>query len=304
MSWKNFLFFSKGEKNGAFVLIFLVVVAIVINRVLPHYFRKKPVEISTHQAEVEKFKASLEPKNRYATYSFITEVPDELFRFDPNTLDSTGFVRLGVPPYLVTRILKYRSKGGVFRKPEDFSKIYGMKEELYAKLLPYIFIEREEKSVTVLSTAKKTNDIIVEKKEKYTVPTIEIIELNSADTTMLKKLKGIGSVYADRIIKYRNYLGGFYRVEQLKEIYGISEELFQSLKPHLTVDNSEIKKIRLNSGDLNARLRHPYLKKEQLSTLILFQKKNRTISSLQALKDISEFSDEDWERLVPYLSLD
>ena len=304
MSRKNFLFFSKGEKNGILVLICLVVVAIVINRVFPYYFRGKPTNISSYHAEIEEFKSSLEPKNEHPKFSSIN-MQGELFRFDPNTLDSTGFIRLGVPPHLASRILKYRSKGGVFRKPEDFSKIYGMKETLYAELLPYIFIENKPNTNLFSSEEKKPIYAVIEKKEKYSGSKIQIIELNEADTTSLKKLKGIGTVYADRIVKYRDYLGGFYQVEQLKEVYGISEELFQSLKPYLVVDNSQIKKIRLNNhGDLNTRLRHPYLKKEQLSAIILFRQKNRTIDSFEALKELTEFSDDDWSRLLPYLSLE
>ncbi len=293
MSWKNYLFFSKGEKNGVLVLILLIVVVIIANRMLPYYFNRKQVETSDYQFEIENFKSSLELKNEFAAIPFTPEASSELFVFDPNRLDSLGFVRLGVPHYLITRILKYRSKGGVFRQPEDFADIYGVKEELYVKLLPYILIESKQRN----------NRFSPEKKEKYTVP-VEVIELNSADTVMLKKLRGIGTVYAGRIVKYRNYLGGFYRVEQLKEVYGVSEELFRALKPYLTVDNSTIRKIRLNGAELNTRLRHPYLNKEQRSALILFRQKNQTISSFQVLKELDEFSDEDWERLIPYLSLE
>ena len=302
MNWKNFLFFSKGEKNGIRVLICLIVVILVMHRIVPYYFRRKPANVSAYQAEIEKFKESLEQKDERPRPSLV-RMQGELFRFDPNKLDSAGFVRLGISPYLVTRILKYRSKGGVFRKPEDFSKVYGMEEGLYVKLSPYIFIENELEAGLFSSEEKKSiND--AGKKEKYSASKIEVIELNGSDTTLLKKLKGIGTIYADRIIKYRDYLGGFYQVEQLKEVYGISEELFQSLRPYLIVDSSRIKKIRLNHEDLNSRLRHPYLKKEQLSALILFRQKNRTISSFEMLKELTEFSDDDWDRLTPYLSLE
>ncbi len=287
------------------VLICLIVIAIVINRAIPCYFREKPVDISNYHAEIEHFKASLIPKEKQTkqTNYLPAEIPVELFSFDPNRLDSADFIRLGFPPYLASRILRYRSKGGVFRKPADFSKIYGMKEELYTKLLPYISIEKEMKSESVFSKNKKMEKIVASEKGKHPAPAIEIIELNSADTATLKKLKGIGTVYAERIVKYRNFLGGFYQVEQLKEVYGISDEVFQSLQPYLTVDNSGIKKIRLNR-EVNARLRHPYLKKEQLSALVLFLQKNQPVSTFETLKEINEFSNEDWERLIPYLSLD
>ena len=292
MNGKKKFFFSKGEKNGILVLICLIVVTLVINRVFPYYFKGKPVDISACQAEIEEFNASLERKIENPKFSSV-EVPNELFRFDPNKLDSTGFIRLGIPPYMVTRIIKYRTKGGIFQMPDDFAKIYGMKESLYEELRPYIHIENLQKN---------TSSPIVKKEEKRRPVSTTKIELNCADATTLKKLKGIGTVYAERIVKYRESLGGFYRIEQLKEVYGISEELFLSLIPFVTVDTAQIKKIRLNH-DLNSRFRHPYLKKEQLSALISFQQKNQTISSFEALKELSAFSDENWERLMPYLSL-
>ena len=302
MNWKKFFFFSKGEKNGILVLICLIVVALVINRVFPYYFKKKNVNVSAYQVEIEEFKASLEQKNEKSKY-FPVGTQRKLFWFDPNKLDSTGFVRLGIPPYMVTRIIKYRSKGGTFQKPEDFAKIYGMKGSLYEELRPYIHIENPPKN-----TSFQKDRMIAKKEEKQLPaekqpPALIKIELNSADTTTLKKLKGIGTVYAGRIVKYRESLGGFYRIEQLKEVYGISEELFLSLTPSLTVDDAQIKKIRLNY-DLNFQLRHPYLKKEQLSALITFYQKSRTINSFDALKELPAFSDEEWERLVPYLSLE
>jgi len=299
MNWKKILFFSRGEKNGILVLLCLIVVVIAVNRALPWFFSEKATDVSVYQEEIENFKASLELKNEPLTYPFV-KVQRELFRFDPNKLDSAGFVRLGISPYLVTRILKYRSKGGVFRKKEDFSKIYGMEEALYRELSSYIFVEDDVKKA---SSEEKKSVSATEKKVEYIAQKIETIELNKSDTASLKTLKGIGAVYADRIVKYRDYLGGFYQVEQLTEVYGISEELFQSLKPYLTVDNSQIKKIRLNQSDL-PRLRHPYLKKEQLSALVSFRQKNGVINSFEVLSELVEFSDSDWERLRPYLSLE
>ena len=308
--WKDFFFFSKGERNGILVLICLIVVVFGINGVLPLFLKKEQTDISAYQADIEKFSASLEQKNMTSTY---TETKRELFHFNPNTLDLDGFVRLGIPTYLAERIIKYRSKGGAFRKPENFAKIYGMPEALYLELLPYIRIEdqkKKEKYVNFPSKDNATGKITERASPEFSKnfpkrsASINIIELNSSDTAALKSLKGIGNVYAERIIKYRDYLGGFYCVEQLKEVYGISEELFSSIKAYLSVDQSHIRKIRLNHGDLQVGLRHPYLKKEQLNVLITFKKRTPTVNSLDKLKELSLFSDEEWERLTPYLSLE
>ena len=65
------------------------------------------------------------------------------FLFDPNTLDGEGWIRLGVPEKAATNVIRYREKGGLFRKPEDIGKIYGMPDQLAAELQPYIQIEAQ-----------------------------------------------------------------------------------------------------------------------------------------------------------------
>jgi DNA uptake protein ComE-like DNA-binding protein len=305
--WKDFFFFSKGERNGILVLICLIGIVFVANFLLSGFGGEEVMDMSAYRTEVEAFKASLERDE--ITYSHSKEINrKELFYFDPNKLDSAGFVQLGISPYVVSRILKYRSKGGNFRKPEDFSRIYGMKEVWYTELLPYIRIENQTKNTDFQKNKEKTG-VFPEKRKAGNNETkhsaqISIMELNSADTTALKKLKGVGSVYAGRIVKYREWLGGFSRPEQLKEVYGVTDELFLSLKPYLTVDNSLIRKIRLNSGDLNTKLKHPYLKKGQLTAWISFRQKKQTIHSFEELREPSVFSDEEWEQLLPYLSLE
>ena len=79
------------------------------------------------------------------------------------------------------------------------------------------------------------------KVEKWPLGTV--VELNSADTTALKKVPGIGSVFAKRIIKYRELLGGFYSVEQLGEVYGIDEERYKSMKSWFSADLSAISQL-------------------------------------------------------------
>jgi DNA uptake protein ComE-like DNA-binding protein len=289
--WKDFFFFSRGEKNGILVLICLIMVTFIINRMIPFFVKTEPEDIATYKNEIEAFRASFKQKEQIMQER-------KLFYFDPNEADSLRFIELGIKPAVISRIMKYRNKGGVFRKPEDFLKIYGLNQRIYEELQPYINIKRAKK----VEKPKEIKPQIVRNKEnKVRNEKRQTIELNSADTTVLKSLKGIGSVYAGRIIKYRTILGGFYNTEQLKEVYGITDELFMSICADISVDTTSLKKIKLNRGDLTYRLKHPYLQKEQVKALLAYMKKNNSIDSVGTLERMNVFTKEELNRLRPYL---
>ena len=137
--------------------------------------------------------------------------------------------------------------------------------------------------------------------EKFPVGTI--VELNQADTLTLKKIPGIGSTFARRIVGYRELLGGFYTVEQLAEVYGIDEERYNSLSPWFKVDTTRIRPLRVNQLSYKELLRHPYLNASQVRQLDRLRRK----APLQSWNDfilLEEFSTVDYQRLRPYLSFE
>ena len=137
--------------------------------------------------------------------------------------------------------------------------------------------------------------------EKFPVGTI--VELNQADTLTLKKIPGIGSTFARRIVGYRELLGGFYTVEQLAEVYGIDEERYNSLSPWFKVDTTRIRPLPVNQLSYKELLRHPYLNSSQVRQLDRLRRK----APLQSWNDfilLEEFSTVDYQRLRPYLSFE
>lgn len=136
------------------------------------------------------------------------------------------------------------------------------------------------------------------KKEKFAVG--ETMFLNETDTAKWKKIPGIGSVYALRIVKYKNLLGGFAHVTQLKEVYGMSEELFSKIEPYIKKDDN-FKKIAVNKLKFKEVLRHPYLNYKQVKAIFDLRKRKGKIQSIKELELLDEFSAEDMERLKPYL---
>ena len=140
------------------------------------------------------------------------------------------------------------------------------------------------------------------KTEKYPVGTV--VELNSSDTTSLKKVPGIGSTFARRIIKYRDLLGGFYRVEQLREVYGIDEEKYDAIKSWFSVDISAIHLLSVNHLPADSLRKHPYLNYGQAHAIGQLRKQKRILTGWENLQLLEEFTETDKERLIPYLSFE
>jgi len=128
----------------------------------------------------------------------------------------------------------------------------------------------------------------------------ETIFLNKSDTTDWKKIPGIGSTYASRIVKYRDLLGGFVSVDQLREVYGIDDKLFVKIYPYVEVDG-EYTKIAVNKLEFKELLRHPYLNYKQVKAIFDLRRRKGNISSINELALLNEFASEDIERLAPYL---
>ncbi len=140
------------------------------------------------------------------------------------------------------------------------------------------------------------------KTEKYPIGTV--VELNTADTTILKKVPGIGSTFARRIIKYRDLLGGFYSVSQLCEVYGIDEERYNAMKSWFSVDVESICELFVNQVPIKSLYRHPYINKQQADIIEQLRKQKGKLSGWENLQLLEEFTEADKERLTPYLSFE
>lgn len=210
----------------------------------------------------------------------------KLHAFDPNQAGFEKLCSLGFSEKTAKVLIKFRGKGFVFRKKDDLKKVYGVDETLYNKLSPYISIAEKSE----LSDTPKTTET---KNVKG-----NIIELNSADSTALTTLSGIGPAFAKRILKYRELLGGFSNKEQLREVYGLNEELYEKIKANVSVNASLIRKLDLNEEDFKAINKHPYLSYE-ITKAIFNQRRNIPITP-EVLKEILQ-DEEVFNKLKIYI---
>lgn len=236
--------------------------------------------------------------SRAHIYYNVEEQKAERFAFDPNTADSTQLLRLGLRPFIVRNIYKYRAKGGRFRKPEDFARMYGLGKEEYKSLEPYIKISSDyQPASSLISETEKSG--LPKDSLRYPVKLSvgEHIALNTADTTTLKRVPGIGSGYARAIVNYRNRLGGYVDVNQLLDIKGIPSEALQ----YIVLGNIDVKKLDVNHLSLNQLKQHPYLNFYQARALVESRRLHGPLRSAADLRLISDFTEADIKRLIPYL---
>lgn len=297
--WKDFFYYTKSERR---VILLLLAIALFLLGIWAIMEYLRPVEVPvtlSESEEIDSFLANLEEQEKIRkSHTPKNEISAVLQPFDPNTADSVLLRQLGLPVYIVRNILKYRAKGGVFRSPESFSRIYGLKEEVYQKLKPYITI------APLVSVSHVRTDTFRQLKDTIPyVPKYEegtIVDLNKADTSILKRIPGIGSTLARMIVVYRQRLGGFYDVSQLQEVPHVGVEL----NKWFVVTPAGLHKIQVNSASLDKLRSHPYMDFYKAKAIMEYRRKRGKIKGLSQLSMFEEFTEKDLKRLSPYLTFE
>lgn len=300
--WKDFFYFSRSERQGIIVLAVLIIIAGIAGWLIPPEDETPTNDPAKFEQEYTDFLSSVQERKQKVrkNYPSLHQKEVRLTPFDPNTADSIAFLNLGLPSWMAKNILQYRRKGGTFRKPDDFRKIYGLSADQYATLLPYMTISEEygkkrKDTIQLLARQEKVDTL-----KFYKYPEGTVINLNRADTTELKKIPGIGSGIARMIVNYRKQLGMFYQIEQLQEINLIVEKL----RPWLSVGYNETERININKASLERIMKHPYFNYYQAKVIVEYRKKKGVLKNIQQLSLYEEFKAEDFERLIHYVRMD
>ena len=311
---KDYLSFTKKDRVGVIVLVTLIFIVAVLPYLWPE---RKATPATKEEMEQLKWQAAQlnktdnlpsPPAKEYATAPYTHPAKENnynpsatLFYFDPNTLDAAGWQRLGLREKTAATIVKYRSKGGRFRRPEDLAGIYGLHTDEYNRLLPYVRISpqpatgiydhKKEIPATIAQTVYAPRKVFPAK----------AIDINTADTAVLATLPGIGSKLAARIINFRDKLGGFYAVQQVGETYGLPDSTFNRVRASLQCNGMVIRQLDLNNADANTLKQHPYIRWALANAIVQYRAQHGNFKSVADLQQLALVTPEVYEKIKPYL---
>jgi competence ComEA-like helix-hairpin-helix protein len=223
-----------------------------------------------------------------------------LFSFNPNSVSEEELMSLGLSKKVANNIINYRAKGGRFKTPADFKKIYGLREEDYARLEAYLNFESNEVvklSDTEIPIIMLPEEVTPQKEGKSK---LIVLDINKATQEEWGQLKGIGSGRSAAIVKFRTALGGFTSVEQVKETYNLPDSIFQQIKSSLVL-SPILRAININEADVNTLKAHPYINTNQANAIVNYRDQHGKFKTPNDLRQIKILS-EDWlNKLMPYL---
>ena len=234
--------------------------------------------------------------NRPVQYYATESQKVERFPFDPNTADSTQLLRLGLQPWQVRNIYKYRAKGGIYRQKEDFARLYGLTVKQYRELEPYIRISNDYLPASTLVGKRQPTERDT-LRYPVKIQADEHVILNTADTTQLKKVPGIGSYYASKIVRYGQRLGGYVSIDQLDEI----EDFPQASKQYFVIADAHPRRMNINRLTLQQLRSHPYVNFYMAKAITDYRRLLGDIKNLNELRLSKDFTDEVIHRLEPYI---
>ena len=291
---REFFYLRKSDRKVILALLCVIVVALLI------------IFVTGGEQETNELTAAdslaVEPNDYRAREHigyYVKPRRVERFNFDPNTADSTQLLRLGLQPWQVRNIYKYRAAGGTYTRPEDFARLYGLSRKQYQELKPYIrispdYLPANDNQLYAYESIENRDTV----RYPIKLQPVERISLNKSDTLQLRKVPGIGSHFAAQIVNYRKRLGGFYSIRQLMEIEDFPET---ALHFFIIPDDEQVRKLNVNQLSLSELRKHPYINFYQAKAITDYRRLHGPIKSLQDLRLSKDFPQAAIDRLLPYV---
>jgi competence protein ComEA len=291
---KNQISLNLSKRNRRAILYLSILLGLIVYFPRVYFFIKKEDKVSIQSFPTEKWIKSnikkVDFKNDYSTEKSFKKLKynSPTSKFDPNEYTKEDWMKLGLSEKQVNVIMNFAKRG--LNSNEDLQKIFVISDKLFELIKDSTFY-------SIKKTSEKFEDKTKVESKKI------LLDINNATEEQLINLPGIGSFFAKQIIKKRNELGGFYQLEQLKEVWKMDQEKLEVIEPFIKIDNSKIIKIELNKVNLDELKRHPYIRWNIANSIIKIREQKGYFKNIEEIKESVLISEELFEKLKPYLSL-
>lgn len=299
---KPFLMVPKNERLATFFLFLLLITMASF----PYWYQSAPsnnAEQLALQQQLAALNKLVEPishtktsyNSRQSADAYKFPVVYELFPFNPNTIDEAAWKKLGVSERTAKTIMNYRNKGGRFYQPTDIRKIWGMPQEVADRLIPYIVLDNNKKNnySQSLANTSQSKQLIV-----------NTININLTTPEELRKLPGLPYPLNYKIVQYKDRLGGFWHIDQLKEVEGITDSIYQNIHPYIKLTKEDVRKIAINKAAEFELQQHPYIGKKLAAAIVFYRNKMGDYHSVNDLKRIIFITPAIIEKILPYIQFE
>ncbi len=306
-AFKQRMSFSKGEQYAIIFLMVVMLVIMVIN-LFPQLIINQRIEpfhnldsIAAARGEIKDQKMNSRNEDNFEAANpekAALEIKLHPFPFNPNRLPAEEWEKIGLNEKQIKNILNYEKKGGKFYKKSDLQKIYSLTQAEYKMLEPFIEIpESNTENYQKEKTSALDSIRLLEKEMKADI----IYELNSIDSIQLIDIQNVGPWFAHRILQYRRSLGGYLKIEQLREVYGMDSLRFQRISRSFTVDPGNIQLLAINRRTFKELIRHPYMNYNLIKSIVNRRERQGFVKNWQELVILNANDSISIVRLKPYV---
>lgn len=305
------LYFHKKERNAILLIVIFLTTMFGIEFHLSEKRYKSQDEIiskisytvKSNRKPEEQTKPVVNQKNK-SEYKATKTKPKSIqaISFDPNRVSKQELLDMGLPYFGVLNLIKYREKGATFEVKKDLQKIYGL-DTIFDKIEAYIMLPD-----TIAKAPKKhfaKSDFPKQKHKSYEYkPKVQnVLDINTATVEEFKELRGIGEILSNRIVEYRQNLGGFITVNQIGEVYYLPDSVFVENKKYFKIETDSIRKLKLNTIDFKSLNRHPLISYKQAQLILAYRNQHESFKQIEEIRNIKAFDHEFVDKILPYLSL-
>lgn len=291
---KSHFRFNKQERSGIFFLL-LIIILLQIGYFL---FRSFPMDVSS-----EMFSLDIEEQARIDELKEKALQKDsvKMYPFNPNFISDYKGYLLGMSVNEIDRLHSFRKQGKFTNTAKEFQQVTMVSDSLLEVISPYFKFPE-------WTTASRQSSVVGKQENsppsKGSREDFGIKDLNKVTSEELKTISGIGETLSERIVKFRNRLGGFLVEEQLYDVYGLDADVAErTLRRFKVLSTPSIDKIDINKASVSELAKLVYLRYKVAQDIVSFREENGIITSFEQLKGIDGFPSDKINRLALYLSL-